>query len=150
MALKAEASALKRSKRQQSQQGQQGKAKKPRIECERKRRPEEKEKPKWMSFPPKPNELTKPREWNNKKWHWCSPQTGGKCKGRWTVHKPADCKGYLGSRKPEEKPKAKLAKASQAILEEDTDKEEKEEQQEDEQDNESTNMDLSDMEYQSE
>ena len=33
------------------------------------------------------------RQHKGKNWHYCSPQTGGKCSGRWTIHEPKDCKG---------------------------------------------------------
>jgi hypothetical protein len=31
--------------------------------------------------------------WNNKKCFWFFRETGGKCSGKWRVHKPRDCKG---------------------------------------------------------
>ena len=53
---------------------------------------QKKEKPKWMFQRPKDEDLKKPREWNNTKWWWCSPETGGKCRGVYRVHKPSECK----------------------------------------------------------
>ena len=38
-------------------------------------------KPDWMFKEPSKEKLTEPRMWNGKPWHWCSPKTGGKCKG---------------------------------------------------------------------
>ena len=64
------------------------------------------QKPKWMFERPAESELYKPREWNGKMWHYCSKSTGGKCDpGRYTVHKPSDCKGgrYYRSNKAQEK-----------------------------------------------
>ena len=53
-----------------------------------------KEKPKWMFERPADSELFKPREWNGRMWHYCAKCTGGKCDpGRYTVHKPSECKG---------------------------------------------------------
>ena len=37
----------------------------------------------------------KPRKYNNKKWYWCCPETGGKCNGVWRTHKPEDCRGAM-------------------------------------------------------
>jgi hypothetical protein len=51
------------------------------------------EKPAWMSKKPKEENLRKPKSWNNKDWHWCSSETGGKCNGHWRVHKPSKCEG---------------------------------------------------------
>jgi hypothetical protein len=43
------------------------------------------EKPAWMSKKPKEENLRKPKSWNNKDWHWCSSETGGKCNGHWRI-----------------------------------------------------------------
>jgi hypothetical protein len=47
--------------------------------------------PAWMCVEPKESELTKPREWNGREWYWCSPKTGGHCKGQYRRHKPETC-----------------------------------------------------------
>lgn len=52
-----------------------------------------KEDPEWLAKSEKPNPLTKVMQHRNKAWHWCSPETGGKCNGKWRVHKPSECKG---------------------------------------------------------
>jgi len=45
------------------------------------------QKPTWMFQRPKEADLRKPREWNGSTWHYCSPETGGKCKGLFRIHK---------------------------------------------------------------
>ena len=79
--------------------------------------------PTWHKKPPKPEEMKKPREHNNKKWYWCCPETGGKCNGIWRTHKPEDCRGMMrkddkksGTKRPvkeqaNDKRSLKLAKA---------------------------------------
>ena len=50
------------------------------------------QKPTWMFQKPKDADLRKPREWNGSKWHYCSPETGGKCNGVYRIHKPSECR----------------------------------------------------------
>jgi hypothetical protein len=50
--------------------------------------------------------LTKYQTWNNRKSFWCCCETGGKCPGKWRVHKPRDCKG-IPSKADRRKTKAK-------------------------------------------
>jgi len=50
------------------------------------------QKPEWMFQKPKDADLRKPREWNGATWHYCSPETGGKCHGVYRVHKPSECR----------------------------------------------------------
>jgi hypothetical protein len=52
--------------------------------------------PAWLANNEKPNPLTKTMQHRNKAWHWCAAETGGKCDGRWRVHKPSECKGTAG------------------------------------------------------
>jgi hypothetical protein len=54
-----------------------------------------KEDPEWLANNEKPSPLTKTMNHRNKAWHWCSVETGGKCGGRWRVHKPSECKGLV-------------------------------------------------------
>ena len=80
--------------------------------------------PPWHKEKPKPEEMKKPREYNNKKWYWCCPETGGKCTGIWRTHKPEECRGTMKREKGEkrkptqdankDKRALKLAKALQA------------------------------------
>ena len=49
-------------------------------------------KPAWFFKRPKDADLHKPREWNGYTWHFCSPETGGKCDGVYRIHKPSECK----------------------------------------------------------
>jgi hypothetical protein len=63
------------------------------------------DKPDWIVNSKKPDDLKKPKSWNNKMWHsWCSPDTGGKCAGNWRCHKHESCKGrahqFAGKQKP--------------------------------------------------
>jgi len=50
------------------------------------------QKPAWMFQRPKEADLRKPREWNGSTLHYCSPETGGKCKGLFRIHKPSECR----------------------------------------------------------
>jgi len=49
-------------------------------------------KPAWMFQKPNEADLRKPREWNGSTWHYYSPETGGKCKGLFRIHKPSECR----------------------------------------------------------
>ena len=46
----------------------------------------------WFFKRPKDADLHKPKEWNGFTWHFCSPETGGKCDGVYRIHKPSECK----------------------------------------------------------
>lgn len=85
------------------------------------------QKPNWFNKEPKPEEITKPREWNGYNWYWCGPKSGGKCHGIYRRHKPSECKGkeYLKNnptkRKTEdnknhEEKVMKISKALQATV----------------------------------
>ena len=52
-----------------------------------------KEKPAWMAQRPPDEKLHEPRMWDGIKWYWCSPETGGKCKGHHRAHPPTERKG---------------------------------------------------------
>ena len=58
-------------------------------------------KPSWMHERPKEEDLSKPKEWNGKKWWYCHPDTGGKCDGEYRRHEPKDCQGkaFKGKRR---------------------------------------------------
>jgi hypothetical protein len=89
-----------------------------------------KEKPSWFTIEPSKEDLAKPKEWNGKTWHWCSPKTGGKCSGNYRMHKPANCEGKAhkfagkeGGQKRKVAPetnerKLKMSKAYAACIEE--------------------------------
>jgi len=68
-------------------------------------RSNKKEKPKWMFERPADDKLREPREWNGKKWYWCSPETGGKCTGQYRIHKPSKCEGKAFKHDPRKKGK---------------------------------------------
>jgi hypothetical protein len=53
------------------------------------------EKPAWLkqNKSPPDADLKKTREWNKAHYSWCCVATGGKCGGKWRVHKPSECKG---------------------------------------------------------
>ena len=71
-----------------------------------------KDKPKWFSERPKTADLHKSREWNGKTWWYCHPDTGGKCDGKYRLHKPSQCqgKGFRFTKAKENEPKAKKSK----------------------------------------
>jgi hypothetical protein len=48
-------------------------------------------KPSWFLKEPRPEEISKPKEWNGKTWYYCSPKTGGKCSGAYCIHKRSQC-----------------------------------------------------------
>lgn len=81
------------------------------------------EKPNWLKNHVKPAnaKLTDPKTWNNITWHFCSPETGGKCTGQWRTHKPSECKGLAkkdGTSSADNKRKASpmnIATANEAI-----------------------------------
>ena len=69
--------------------------------------------PGWLrnNIEPKGNDK-KSKTHDGKVWHWCGKSTGGKCTGRWRLHKPSECKG-MGQKRPakdEEKDKEKKKK----------------------------------------
>ena len=51
------------------------------------------EKPSWFNERPKTADLHKSKEWNGKTWWFCHPDTGGKCDGKYHIHKPSQCQG---------------------------------------------------------
>ena len=86
MALQAEIKKLKKEKGS-SEKGGQRRTKHPKSQKK------ENTKPKWFSQRPPNDKLHKPREWKGVKWHYCHPDTGGKCEGVWRQHLPFECKG---------------------------------------------------------
>ena len=46
-----------------------------------------------MKKKPAQADLNEPKTVREKKCHWCSSETGGKCEGVWCHHKPSECKG---------------------------------------------------------
>ena len=62
-----------------------------------------KEKPAWFNARPSDGDLSTPKEWNGKVWHYCHKDTGGKCNGVWRQHLPAECKGKAHKFVPKEK-----------------------------------------------
>jgi len=86
MALQAEIKKLKKEKGS-SKKGEERRTKYPKSQKK------ENTKPKWFSQRPPNDELHKPREWKGVKWHYCHPDTGGKCEGVWRQHLPSECKG---------------------------------------------------------
>ena len=51
--------------------------------------------PQWLTNNTPPKNLTSEHYclWNDVKWYWCAPITGGKCQGHWHRHSPLECKG---------------------------------------------------------
>jgi hypothetical protein len=42
-----------------------------------------------------------------KSWHFCCQENGGKCNGKWRVHKPTECTGLVGKKRGKEKQKGR-------------------------------------------
>ena len=61
--------------------------------------------PDWLENHVKPNQVKDTKQWKNNTYHWCSPETGGKCDGKWRVHKPSKCKGIRKGEIPSRKNK---------------------------------------------
>ena len=86
-----------------------------------KKKPKGTTSPKWFenNTPPKNPTSGHYRLWNNHKWYWCAPITGGKCQGHWRRHSPFECKGTAkgaaGHKEPVYGNKRK-AKASQIAI----------------------------------
>jgi hypothetical protein len=61
--------------------------------------------PDWLlnNTPPPDPKAMKFRFWNDLKWYWCAPVTGGKCKGNWRRHAPSECKGIAQKEASSEK-----------------------------------------------
>ena len=77
-------------------------------------------KPKWFKEKPAEDEMRKPKYWNKAWWNYCSPETGGKCPGRWRIHKPKDCKSSSfknkkGGKKTDKSSKTDEVTAQQAV-----------------------------------
>ena len=88
LALKAQISQLKKGK-----QGGTGK-KTGKVQNDRKKSEKKSEKkPDALQFHKAPSDLTKTMEWGGNTYHWCCPETGGKCDGKWRIHLPKDCQG---------------------------------------------------------
>jgi hypothetical protein len=71
-------------------------------------------KPSWLVNNVAPSDPKQTKTWNNKTWYWCHKDSGGKCSGKWRLHKPDDCQGkeYLaaGDKRPK-KAKGKSSKS---------------------------------------
>ena len=80
------------------------------------------QKPAWMFQRPKEADLRKPREWNGSTWHYCSPETGGKCKGLYRIHKPSKCRSREhnqgnGDKRKDKNEKSREVTVSEALSE---------------------------------
>uniref|UniRef100_A0A7S1YA70 Uncharacterized protein n=1 Tax=Grammatophora oceanica TaxID=210454 RepID=A0A7S1YA70_9STRA len=98
MVLEARLNKLDNSKRtpkgsNDGKRGQPGKRKHQQKDEEKKKTTKYLPKPEWMNEEPTKEDLFKPKMWNNKKWWYCSEKTGGKCDGKYRIHKPSDCHG---------------------------------------------------------
>jgi hypothetical protein len=49
--------------------------------------------PDWLTNNVKPDPPNKTMMHKGSPWHWCGPETGGKCGGKWRKHNPSECKG---------------------------------------------------------
>jgi hypothetical protein len=91
--------------------------------------------PEWLAKNIKPDSAHKTMMHKGSPWHWCSQESGGKCGGKWRKHKPEECKGISkreleGKSNGEDPKKLKMAKALQAV-EEDNDSTDEEGEPED-------------------
>lgn len=50
-------------------------------------------KPDWLrnNERPKKDELTRWKRYNNKRYYFCCEENGGKCQGKWGLHRPSNC-----------------------------------------------------------
>jgi hypothetical protein len=55
--------------------------------------------PGWLTNQTAPEPINKVMTLRGKKWHYCCQENGGKCGGKWRVHKPSECKGTAAPRK---------------------------------------------------
>ena len=76
------------------------------------------QKPAWMFQKPKNADLHKPREWNGSTWHYCSPETGGKCNGIYRVHKPSECRSKGQNQRNGGERKGKSERSKEATISE--------------------------------
>jgi len=67
---------------------------------------------------PKDADLCKPREWNDYTWHYCSPGTGGKCKGLYRIHKPSECRSKQSTPEKKRRTEGKGGKSREVIINE--------------------------------
>ena len=44
-----------------------------------------------------------------KNWHFCCQENGGKCGGKWRVHKPSECKGTAGQKRGQSKQESRAS-----------------------------------------
>ena len=77
-----------------------------------------------MNERPSDEKLKTPRMFAGKPWHFCHPDTGGKCKGVCCCHKPQDCngtarrkkgKGHTKANKEKQKPKVTFNEALSSL-----------------------------------
>ena len=61
------------------------------------------DKPSWLTKHIPPNTPKSTKEWRGYTYYWCHKDSGGKCKGAWRAHKPEDCKGMSGKKRPSPK-----------------------------------------------
>jgi hypothetical protein len=79
-----------------------------------------KERPGWLANNTPPKNPTDTNTWKSTTYYWCDKSTGGKCGGKWRVHKPKECKGAAkrnseGEEKSKESKKQKRDKALKMI-----------------------------------
>jgi hypothetical protein len=73
-------------------------------------------KPTWLLKHLAPAKDTQTQMWKWKVYHWCSNETGGKCKGAWQVHKPSECKVEESKKYAREEDKKKETNAHKLHL----------------------------------
>jgi hypothetical protein len=55
--------------------------------------------PGWLLKDTKPTPIDKVMTHKGKAWHFCCEANGGKCGGKWRVHKPSECRGTAGKKR---------------------------------------------------
>jgi hypothetical protein len=71
------------------------------------KRPGAKPDPDWLVNDTKPDPIDEVLVHKGKSWHFCCQENGGKCNGKWRVHKPIECTGLVGKKRGKEKQKGR-------------------------------------------
>jgi hypothetical protein len=95
MAMQAKIDHLSRSKKE----GGETAAKREVVKGNTNQRPGALPDPAWLANDTKPDPIDKVMTHKGKSWHFCCQENGGKCDGKWRVHKPAECKGTAGMKR---------------------------------------------------
>ena len=50
--------------------------------------------PNWLQNNVKPKNPKETKSYASNTYYWCGEETGGKCNGRWRIHRPSECQGF--------------------------------------------------------